>query len=232
MALARNLLREEGFTEVETPILYKSTPEGARDYIVPSRIHLGQVYALPQSPQTLKQLLMFGGMDRYFQICRCFRDEDLRYDRQPEFSQIDIEASFITPDYIKRLAEKMLIAIFDLPEDFELARMSYADAMRDYGTDRPDIRFDLKHKEVTKLFKDSDFAPFSSAGLIKGLFVPAALGTFSRKEIESFGKEIFFFKLAEGKCSGGVAKFITESVLNGLQSEKQRGNVVSGRRRR
>ena len=179
MALARNLLRGENFVEVETPILYKSTPEGARDYIVPSRVHPGQVYALPQSPQTLKQLLMFGGMDRYFQICRCFRDEDLRYDRQPEFSQIDIEASFITPEYIKGLAEKMLVKIFDLPEDFELPSMTYADAIRDYGTDRPDIRFELKHFDVTDFFRETSFAPLSSSALTKALFVPHSMGTFS-----------------------------------------------------
>ena len=217
MALVREFLRGENFVEVETPILYKSTPEGARDYIVPSRIHSGQVYALPQSPQTLKQLLMFGGMDRYFQICRCFRDEDLRHDRQPEFSQIDIEASFITPIYIKQLAEKMLAAIFELSTDFELPSMTYADAMRDYGTDRPDIRFDLKHRDVTEFFKPSAFAPLSSAVLVKALFVPSSMGAFSRKEIESFGEGIFFFKTSEGKCSGGVGKFVTDSICENLK---------------
>ena len=217
MALVRDFLRNENFVEVETPILYKSTPEGARDYIVPSRVHPGQVYALPQSPQTLKQLLMFGGLDRYFQICRCFRDEDLRYDRQPEFTQIDIEASFITPDYIKQLAEKMLTKIFDLPEGFELPCMTYADAMRDYGTDRPDVRFGLKHLDVTEMFQESSFVPFSSAGLVKALFIPQSMGSFSRKEIEAFGKGIYFFKVAEGKCSGGVAKFVTDSILKNLQ---------------
>ena len=223
MASVRDFLRGEHFIEVETPILYKSTPEGARDYIVPSRVHQGQVYALPQSPQTLKQLLMFGGVDRYFQICRCFRDEDLRYDRQPEFSQIDLEASFVTPAYIKKLVEKMLAKIFDLPENFELPHMSYGDAMRDYGTDRPDIRFGLKHMDVTNLFKESSFTPLSSASLIKALFVPVSMGTFSRKEIESFGKGIFFFKVSEGKCSGGIGKFVTDSILNGFGEENSDG---------
>ena len=218
MALVRDVLRREDFVEVETPILYKSTPEGARDYIVPSRIHPGQIYALPQSPQTLKQLLMMGGMDRYFQICRCFRDEDLRYDRQPEFSQIDIEASFVTPTYVKRLAEKILGAVFELSDNFELSTMTYADAMRDYGTDRPDIRFGLKHWDVTKNFQESSFSPLSSAILTKALFVPSSLGTFSRKEIESFGKGIFFFKVEKKKCSGGVGKFITDSILQNLKS--------------
>ena len=225
MASVRDFLRKKNFVEVETPILYKSTPEGARDYIVPSRIHLGQVYALPQSPQTLKQLLMFGGLDRYFQICRCFRDEDLRYDRQPEFSQIDIEASFITPEYIKQLAEKMLVSIFDLSEDFELSGMTYADAMRDYGTDRPDTRFGLKHLDVTEIFQETSFVALSSSKMTKALFVPLSMGTFSRKEIESFGKGIFFFKVAGGKCSGGVGKFVTDSVLEKLSSKSGENNL-------
>ena len=223
MASVRDILRGESFIEVETPILYKSTPEGARDYIVPSRIHPGQVYALPQSPQTLKQLLMFGGVDRYFQICRCFRDEDLRYDRQPEFTQIDIEASFITPVFIKRLAEKMLRDIFELPTDFELPTMKYADAMRDYGTDRPDVRFDLKHLNVTEIFRECSFTPLSSSVLTKALFVPVSMGTFSRKEIESLDKEIFFFKVAEGKCSGGISKFVTDTMIQKFGCENPEG---------
>ena len=223
MALVRDVLRREDFVEVETPILYKSTPEGARDYIVPSRIHPGQVYALPQSPQTLKQLLMFGGMDRYFQICRCFRDEDLRYDRQPEFSQIDIEASFVTPVFIKRLAEKMLSAIFELPTHFELPTMTYADAIKDYGTDRPDVRFGLKHWDVTEIFKECSFAPLSSSVLTKALFVPFSMGTFSRKEMESFGKEIFFFKVTEGKCSGGISKFVDDTMIQKFGCENSEG---------
>ena len=125
----RNILNEEGFIEVETPILYKSTPEGARDYVVPSRVHSGHVYALPQSPQTLKQLLMIGGADKYFQICRCFRDEDLRADRQPEFSQIDIEVSFTTPEYVKSLVEKIVSNLFNLGDNYVMPVMSYQEAM-------------------------------------------------------------------------------------------------------
>ena len=163
----RNILANEEFIEVETPILYKSTPEGARDYIVPSRVHPGEVYALPQSPQTLKQLLMIGGTDKYFQICRCFRDEDLRADRQPEFSQIDIEVSFATPVYIKKLVEKIISGLFDLPSDFVMRTMSYDEAIRDWGSDKPDVRFGLKHYDVTDLFADSEFSVFKQWPMLR-----------------------------------------------------------------
>ncbi len=227
----RNILHEEDFIEVETPILYKSTPEGARDYVVPSRVHPGEVYALPQSPQTLKQLLMIGGTDKYFQICRCFRDEDLRADRQPEFSQIDIEVSFTTPAYIKRLVEKIAKKLYGLPADFEMPVMSYQEAMNRYGCDKPDIRFGLEHKVVTELFKDSDFAvlsgPANNGGMIKTIFVPASDGTFSRKDTDGFvevvkphgGKGVAFFKVAEGTRSAGISKFISDELYNTLVSE-------------
>lgn len=233
MQKIRNLLTDENFVEVETPILYKSTPEGARDYIVPSRVHPGQVYALPQSPQTLKQLLMIGGTDKYFQICRCFRDEDLRADRQPEFSQVDMEVSFATQEYMKNLIEKLLKKIFDLDSNFSLPMMTYEDAMNIYGCDKPDTRFALKQMIVTDIFKDSDFSTFatvaSSGGLIKAIFVPESVGQFSRKDTDSFlaivkphgGKGVAFYKLAKGERSTGISKFITEEIEKKLFAQSE-----------
>lgn len=227
----RNILNEEGFIEVETPILYKSTPEGARDYVVPSRVHSGHVYALPQSPQTLKQLLMIGGADKYFQICRCFRDEDLRADRQPEFSQIDIEVSFTTPEYVKSLVEKIVSNLFKLGDNYVMPVMSYQEAMGLYGSDKPDIRYGLEHRVITDLFKDSKFSVFSSpaqsGGLIKTMFVPEELGSFSRKEIDGFldvvkphgGKGVAFFKVKDGIPSGGISKFIDSELLKQIELE-------------
>lgn len=226
----RNILAGEGFIEVETPILYKSTPEGARDYIVPSRVHPGEVYALPQSPQTLKQLLMIGGTDKYFQICRCFRDEDLRADRQPEFSQIDIEVSFSTPAYIKKLVERIISGLFDLPANFEMRAMSYAEAMNDWGSDKPDMRFGLKHYDVTDLFADSDFAVLRSVadakGLIKTFFVPSENASFSRKDTDGFtdvvkphgGKGVAFLKT---DADGGIKKFVSDELKKKLMDRTQ-----------
>ncbi|MFG1483261.1 aspartate--tRNA ligase [Halobacteriovorax sp. HFRX-2_2] len=226
----RNTMSANDFIEVETPILYKSTPEGARDYVVPSRVHPGHVYALPQSPQTLKQLLMIGGTDKYFQICKCFRDEDLRADRQPEFTQIDIEVSFATEEYMKNLATDLMRNIFELGADFEIPVMHYNDAMRDYGSDKPDVRFGLKQHIVSELFKDTEFGVFKSAiesgGMVKTMFVPASMGTFSRKILDGFvdvvkphgGKGVAFFKVEEGKASGGISKFITDDVLASLSN--------------
>jgi aspartyl-tRNA synthetase len=229
MQTVRNLLVGNGFTEVETPILYKSTPEGARDYLVPSRVHPSKVYALPQSPQTLKQLLMIGGTDKYFQICRCFRDEDLRADRQPEFSQIDIEVSFATQEYIKNLAISMVTKLFGLPEDFELPLMSFDDSFKYYGTDRPDLRFGLKQMIVTDMFAGSGFSIFESVaqnkGLIKALFVPSEMGTFSRKDTDGLtevvkpygGKGVAFFKKQGDQCSAGISKFVSAEILSNLE---------------
>lgn len=230
----RQTLHSEDFVEVETPILYKSTPEGARDYIVPSRVHPGSVYALPQSPQTLKQLLMIGGTDKYFQIAKCFRDEDLRADRQPEFTQIDIEVSFATEEYIKNLVTKMLKNLFPLKDDFEIPVMSYDVAMRDYGCDKPDVRFGLKHHIVSDIFKDTDFGVFKGAlesgGMIKSIFVPAKMGTFSRKILDGFvnvvkpfgGKGVAFFKVENDQAVGGISKFISAENLNNLYSKVEK----------
>lgn len=233
MTKIRTLLTEENFVEVETPILYKSTPEGARDYIVPSRVHPGQVYALPQSPQTLKQLLMIGGTDKYFQICRCFRDEDLRADRQPEFSQVDMEVSFATQDYMKNLVEKLLKKVFDLDPQFVLPMMTYENAMNTYGCDKPDVRFGLKHMIVTDIFKGSEFATFSSVadsnGLIKAIFVPETMGQFSRKDTDEFaavvkphgGKGVAFYKHSKGERTTGISKFISEEIEKKLYERSE-----------
>ena len=238
----RKVLSSIGFIEVETPILYKSTPEGARDYIVPSRVHPGEVYALPQSPQTLKQLLMIGGTDKYFQICKCFRDEDLRADRQPEFTQVDIEVSFPTQDYIKNLVEKILIELFVLPENFVLPMMDFNLAMETYGTDKPDTRFALKHMNVTSLFLKSEFQTFKtvvdSGGMIKAIFVPEAMGAFSRKETDHLtevvkpygGSGVATFKIVGGEPSGGISKFISSELFHSLEelSFKRTGERGNG----
>lgn len=229
---ARMALYELGFNEVETPILYKTTPEGARDYIVPSRVHPGKVYALPQSPQTLKQLLMIANTDKYFQICRCFRDEDLRADRQPEFTQIDIEVSFPTLDYMKNLATHMMRNIFNMPESFEMKGITYDEVMRDYGSDKPDVRFALKQMVVTDLFKGSAFTTFAEVasakyGMVKAMFVPVSMGVLARKDIDALtevvkpygGKGVAWFKVENGAVSGGISKFIDANMLNAL-SEK------------
>ena len=225
----REALYALDFIEVETPILYKTTPEGARDYIVPSRVHPGKVYALPQSPQTLKQLLMIANTDKYFQICRCFRDEDLRADRQPEFTQIDIEVSFPTLEYMKNLATHVCRNVFDLPSDFEMKAISYDEVMRDYGSDKPDVRFGLKQFVVTDLFKGSSFTTFSDVaaakyGMVKGMFVPASMGTLARKDIDGLveivkpygGKGVAWFKVENGAVTGGISKFIDANLLNAL----------------
>lgn len=232
----RNSLYDSGFTEVETPILYKSTPEGARDYIVPSRVHPNHVYALPQSPQTLKQLLMIGGTDKYFQLCRCFRDEDLRHDRQPEFTQIDLEVSFATPGYIKKLVEKMLGDLFKI-DNLSIPSMSFQEGMKRYGTDKPDIRFGLEHIEITDLFIDSEFAvlsrPAKENGLVKAIFISEATKTFSRKELDAFsevvkphgGKGVAFFKINDGNRTGGISKFITDEIMSKIEERAfEKGN--------
>ncbi|MBL7664918.1 MAG: aspartate--tRNA ligase [Bacteriovoracaceae bacterium] len=225
----RTALYEANFTEVETPILYKTTPEGARDYIVPSRVHKGKVYALPQSPQTLKQLLMIGGTDKYFQLCKCFRDEDLRAERQPEFTQVDIEVSFARQEYIRNLATKLVQTVFNLPENFQMPMLTFDEVMRRYGSDKPDTRFGLEHMDVTALFAKSEFKVFSSAaqagGLVKAIFVSEKTGSLARKDIDALtdvvkpygGKGVAWFKVAGGEITGGIAKFITPEIHKSLQ---------------
>ena len=180
-AAVRKYFDANGFLEIETPILTKSTPEGARDYLVPSRVHPGEFFALPQSPQLFKQILMIAGMDRYVQICRCFRDEDLRADRQPEFTQIDIEASFVTPNDIYALTEGMLAAIFKAARGIEIPtpfpRLTYREAIDTFGSDKPDRRFDMKLIDLGDVFRSSQFKVFQSAlaegGVVKAINAPA-----------------------------------------------------------
>ncbi len=191
---ARKYLDANGFVDIETPVLYKSTPEGAREFLVPSRIHHGMFYALPQSPQLFKQMLMMAGFDRYYQIVKCFRDEDLRADRQPEFTQIDVETSFLDELEIRDLMEGLVRTMFketigiDLPDPFPV--MTYADAMRDYGSDKPDLRVPLKLTELTDLMRTVDFKVFRAAadlpnGRVAALRVPGG-GTLTRKEIDDY----------------------------------------------
>jgi aspartyl-tRNA synthetase len=221
----RRYLDERGFLEIETPILTKPTPEGARDYIVPSRVHPGEFYALPQSPQLYKQLLMISGFDRYFQIARCFRDEDLRADRQPEFTQIDIEASFIEPEDIITLTEGMLAALFreagqEIPPRFE--RLKYADAMERFGSDRPDLRYGLELFDASDAFRGSEFGVTNSAlaagGRVRGMRIPggAALSRKQVDEIEAIAKSagaggLIRLKRGAGGLEGQAAKFVSES---------------------
>ena len=199
--ITRNVLHADNFVEVETPILSKSTPEGARDYLVPSRLYKGSFYALPQSPQQYKQLLMIGGMDRYFQIARCFRDEDLRADRQPEFTQIDIEMSFASEEDIFAEVEKVMKAIFKEVvgiTDLSFPRIKYVDAMDKYGSDKPDIRFGNEMVNVTDLFKDSEFAVFKNCvaenGAIKALVFKDAASKLSRKKFDELNEYVKVFK--------------------------------------
>ena len=232
---ARRYLDGHGFVDVETPMLYKSTPEGAREFLVPSRIHHGLFYALPQSPQLFKQMLMMAGFDRYYQIVKCFRDEDLRADRQPEFTQIDIETSFLDEEDIRELMEGLVCAMFhdtisvELPKPFPV--MTYADAMRDYGSDKPDLRVPLKLTELTDLMKNVEFKVFRSAaelpeGRVAALCVPGG-GALSRKEIDDYAASTAVFgtkglayikvndatKANEQGLQSPIVKFLSTDVL-------------------
>ena len=227
---SRRYLSERGFLEIETPILTKPTPEGARDYLVPSRVHAGEFYALPQSPQLYKQLLMVAGFDRYFQIARCFRDEDLRVDRQPEFTQIDIEASFISQDDIIALTEGLIAALWkevghDVPSSFR--RMTYAEAMERYGSDRPDLRYELEIFDASDVFRETEFTiartAIAQGGRVRGIRVPGG-AAFSRKqvdEIEQGAKSagaggLVRLKRSNGQIEGPAAKFLHEGAMSRL----------------
>ncbi len=201
----RQFFHQEHFTEIETPLLYKSTPEGSRDYVVPSRIHPGHFYALPQSPQTLKQLLMISDFSKYFQICKCFRDEDLRSDRQPEFTQIDFEVSYPEVSFFKKFNEKLFS--FLLNQDITFEELSYDDAIKFYGSDKPDLRFDLKFQDLPS----HDFDQIKP--LSRCLFLDSSY-SLSRKEIDDLcGKKIYWFKVENKLLSGGIAKFIKGQEL-------------------
>lgn len=232
MNLLRNFLEKEGFIEIETPMLIKSTPEGARDYLVPSRMHPGNFYALPQSPQLFKQLLMCSGFDRYFQIARCFRDEDLRADRQPEFTQVDMEYSFVNMDDVIEETSKLLRSVFkdaigvDVPDP--IPRISWTDAMNQYGSDKPDTRFDMKIQDVTDVVKDCGFGVFKDAvangQTVRGLNVKGQ-GDMSRKKIDKLVEQakgcgvkgLPYIQLkSDGTVKGSFIKFMSEDDLKVL----------------
>lgn len=243
--VARNYLSQNGFMEIETPFLGKSTPEGARDYLVPSRVHPGEFYALPQSPQLFKQLLMIAGFDRYYQIARCFRDEDLRANRQPEFSQIDLEMSFVNNEedvmeiaegLIKELFKECLKINFDKP----FRRMSYQEAMENYGSDKPDTRFDMKIKDITKEVKKCSFVNFDevikNGGKVRAINAKGLSNTLTRKNIDEIcdyakscgAKGLYYISLKNEGVSSSISKFlndeITDSICKIMNAEK--GDII------
>jgi len=223
----RNYLTNQDFFEIETPVLMKSTPEGARDYLVPSRVHHGKFYALPQSPQVYKQLLMISGYDKYFQIVKCFRDEDLRADRQPEFTQIDIEMSFIDEEVIFKEMEGLTRHVFnsvagiDLPEKFP--RLTYEESMNIYGTDKPDTRFEMRLIDIKDLTDESDFNAFKSSPCVKAIVVKSG-SKYSRKNIDEFtdyvkkynAKGLAWMKMDSNELIGGISKFFSSEIQNQL----------------
>jgi len=238
--IVRDYYAENGFIEIETPNLIKPTPEGARDYLVPSRVHPGKFYALPQSPQLYKQILMLSGFDRYVQLARCYRDEDLRADRQPEFTQIDLEMSFVTAEDVMAINEGFLKRVFKefLGKDIEtpIQRMTYAEAMERFGSDKPDLRFGFELKNISDLVKDCSFKVFAGAiensGSVRAINVKGGGARFSRKEVDSLGefvktyraKGLAWAKNTEGEISSSYAKFLTpeenEAIYNALGFEK------------
>lgn len=230
MSCTRNYLNSLDFMEIETPILCKSTPEGARDYLVPSRVNKGSFYALPQSPQLFKQLLMMSGMEKYYQIARCFRDEDLRADRQPEFTQIDMEMSFVSEDDVMSVTEGLLKKIFKEVKNIDVKvpidRMTYEDAINLYGSDKPDLRFENKINDITDVFEGSDFTLFNnvifSGGIINALVFNAA-SKYSRKDIDklteyvkTYGASALAFLKYDDGFTGSISKFVNEDIANKL----------------
>jgi aspartyl-tRNA synthetase len=229
----RDFLDSEGFLDIETPILTKSTPEGARDYLVPSRVHPGEFYALPQSPQIFKQLLMVGGFERYYQIARCFRDEDLRADRQPEFTQIDIETSFMSQDDIIAMMETMMTQLMKNVKGLEIGapfpRMSYTEAMNRFGSDKPDTRFGLELVDLGEFAKESSFKVFAAAvengGQVKAINVTGSADKYSRKDIDALtefvgvygAKGLAWLKVEEDGLKGPIAKFFAEEDQSTLK---------------
>lgn len=242
--VTRDYFDENGFYEIETPMLIKSTPEGARDYLVPSRIHSGSFFALPQSPQLYKQLLMLSGFDRYMQIARCFRDEDLRADRQPEFTQIDLEMSFVDESDIQSLAEGYMARAFkeilnvDVP--LPLPRMTFTEAMEFYGSDKPDTRFDMKITDISDIVADCGFGVFAdtvkNGGTVRGITVKSCADKLTRKEIDKLtesargigAKGLAFIRFVEDKPACSFAKFITEEEMQAilLRMDAKKGDVV------
>ncbi|WP_213581866.1 aspartate--tRNA ligase [Paenibacillus sp. J2TS4] len=232
----RDFLDDNEFVEVETPILTRSTPEGARDYLVPSRVHEGKFFALPQSPQLFKQLLMVGGLERYYQIARCFRDEDLRADRQPEFTQVDIETSFLSPEQLQSMMEELMVKLFketvgvDIPRPFQ--RLTYAEAMGKYGSDKPDLRFGLELVEVSDIVANSGVKVFSTVvgqgGQVKALNAKGC-ASWSRKELDDLqpfanrygGKGLAWIQVKEGEWKGPIVKFFSEEEIAALTERLQ-----------
>lgn len=231
--ITRNYLSDQGFIEVETPILCKSTPEGARDYLVPSRISEGTFYALPQSPQLYKQLLMISGMEKYFQIARCFRDEDLRADRQPEFTQIDIEMSFVEEEDVWEMTEGLMRKIFREIKGIDLEpflRLPYEECMAKYGSDKPDLRFDMECHNISEVFRNTEFKLFAQIleqnGIVQALVVKQGAGRFSRKELDQLqeyvkvygAKALAYLKYGEDGISGSVAKVLSDEEKAAIQT--------------
>lgn len=232
--IARNFYSENGFLEIETPMLTKSTPEGARDYLVPSRVHPGKFYALPQSPQQYKQLLMLSGMDRYFQLAKCFRDEDLRADRQPEFTQIDLEMSFVEAEDVMQVNEQFLKVLFKemagVDIELPLRRMPYDEAMSRFGSDKPDTRFGLELQDVSDVVKDCEFKVFSGAiaagGSVRGINFKGGAEKFSRKEIDSLGEFVKTYRakglawlcVGETEHRSSFAKFLQPAEVQNMIS--------------
>lgn len=232
----REYLDNLGFLDIETPYLGKSTPEGARDYLVPSRVHPGHFYALPQSPQIFKELLMASGFDRYYQIARCFRDEDLRGDRQPEFTQVDMEMSFLSMEEIQEITEGLLAKVMEdvlgLSVTLPFPRMTYDDAMNQYGSDKPDTRFDMKLIDISDVVKDVDFKVFQMAldqgGVVKALNAKGAASKYSRKDMDNLGKYagqfgakgLAWLKVEEDGLKGPIAKFFGEKEVEIIAATK------------
>ena len=229
----RNYLDKLNFLEIETPILCKSTPEGARDYLVPSRIFNGKFFALPQSPQIYKQLLMVGGVERYFQIAKCFRDEDLRADRQPEFTQVDVEMSFVTEDDVMSLCENLVVNVFKETKGIDiklpLLRMKYDDTIRMYGSDKPDLRFDMRINDITNIFKDTNIEFFNKVitnnGVINCIVGKDLANVYSRREIDKLTEYVKTYKagglayIKFGEEITGSVKGLTDEEINGLKEE-------------
>lgn len=242
--VTRDYFDENGFIELETPTLIKSTPEGARDYLVPSRIHKGSFFALPQSPQMYKQLLMLSGFDRYMQLARCYRDEDLRADRQPEFTQIDLEMSFVEREDVFQIAEGYVSRLFndvlgvDIPTP--LPRMRYDDAMNDYGSDKPDTRFDMKIKDISDIVENCGFGVFAdtvkNGGTVRAITAKNAVDTYTRKEIDKLTEEakgigargLAFIRWVEDTPTCSFAKFMTEEEMSAIleRTGAEKGDVV------
>ncbi|MGN0181558.1 MAG: aspartate--tRNA ligase [Candidatus Ornithomonoglobus sp.] len=241
---ARDYFYDNGFIEIETPMMIKSTPEGARDYVVPSRIHHGKFYALPQSPQIYKQLLMIAGFDRYVQLARCFRDEDLRADRQPEFTQIDLEMSFVDVDDILEIGEGFIKYLFknvlDVDIPTPLPRLTYKDAMERYGSDKPDTRFGMEIQNITEDVKGSDFVVFKSAiengGSVRAIVIPNAASTYTRKEIDKLveyskgigAKGLAYVRWTDAEPNASFKKFFTPEEIKALMDRlgAKQGDVV------